>query len=116
MTPANCFKCLSDETRLRCMMLLYSQSELCVCELTQALDLSQPKISRHLAQLRQCGLLLDTRRGQWVYYRINPDLPDWVLTILDVSAAALDNHERYQIDRVRLNTMSDRPVESACCR
>ncbi len=116
MTPANCFKCLSDETRLRCMMLLHSQSELCVCELTQALDLSQPKISRHLAQLRQCGLLLDTRRGQWVYYRINPDLSDWVLTILDVSAAALDNHERYQIDRVRLNTMSVRPAESVCCR
>ncbi len=115
MTPANCFKCLSDETRLRCMMLVYKQSELCVCELTHALNLSQPKISRHLAQLRQCGLLLDKRRGQWVYYQVNPDLPKWALDILVISASALEEHELYQIDHHRLNTMSDRPAESACC-
>ena len=116
MTPSSCFKNLSDETRLRCLMLLHSQDELCVCELTHALNLSQPKISRHLAQLRQCGLLLDMRRGQWVYYRINPELPKWTLDVLNVSACAIKEHELYQIDLDRLNSMSDRPSESTCCR
>lgn len=115
MTPSECFKCLSDETRLRCMMLVHSQGDLCVCELTHALDLSQPKISRHLAQLRQCGLLLDKRRGQWVYYLINPELPRWVIDILATSASVVENHELYQIDQNRLNSMSNRPANSVCC-
>jgi ArsR family transcriptional regulator len=97
------------------MMLVYKQNELCVCELTHALNLSQPKISRHLAQLRQCGLLLDKRHGQWVYYRINPDLPKWTLDILAISALALEEQDIYQTDHHRLNTMSDRPAKSACC-
>lgn len=115
LPPATYFKCLSDETRLRCMLLLHSQGELCVCELTHALDLSQPKISRHLAQLRQYGLLLDSRRGQWVYYRLNPDLPQWALRVLDFSTSATQADDLYQIDLTRLNTMSDRPAEPICC-
>ncbi|MGC8733368.1 MAG: ArsR/SmtB family transcription factor, partial [Halothiobacillaceae bacterium] len=43
------FHALSDPTRLRCLAMLHAQGELCVCELTRALGLSQPKISRHLA-------------------------------------------------------------------
>jgi ArsR family transcriptional regulator len=96
-------------------MLVLSQGELCVCELTHALELSQPKISRHLAQLRQCGLLLDKRHGQWVYYLINPDLPKWVVDILATSASVVENHELYQIDQNRLHSMSNRPVNSVCC-
>ena len=115
ITPASYFKCLSDETRLRSMLLLYDQIELCVCELTHALSLSQPKISRHLAQLRQCGLLLDSRRGQWVYYRINPDLPEWALDLLDISISATRDHEMYLQDLDRLKSMTGRPVESTCC-
>ena len=76
MNPIQFYKCLSDETRLRCLMLIENEGELCVCELTEALAESQPKVSRHLAQLRQCELLLDRKQGQWVYYRINPTLPD----------------------------------------
>jgi DNA-binding transcriptional ArsR family regulator len=52
------FRLLADTTRLRIVMLLQQAGELCVCELTHALDLSQPKISRHLAHLREGGLLL----------------------------------------------------------
>ena len=82
-TPITIFKCLADETRARMTLLIARQGELCVCELTAALDMSQPKISRHLAQLRQCGLLEDERRGQWVYYRLHPGLPDWVRQMLE---------------------------------
>ena len=113
--PASFFKCLSDETRLRCMLLLHKVGELCVCELTHALDLSQPKISRHLAQLRQCGLLLDTRKGQWVYYRLNPELENWAIVILDSAASAMDSDDDYRQDCSRLQLMEDRPGGGKCC-
>jgi ArsR family transcriptional regulator len=76
------FRMLSDGTRLRALMLLAAEGELCVCEFTYALGLSQPKISRHLAQLREGGLLQTRRNGQWMYYRIDPGLPDWANNIL----------------------------------
>lgn len=86
MQALTLFKCLSDETRLHAVLLLTEMGELCVCELMTALNENQPKVSRHLAQLRQCDLLLDERRGQWVFYRLNPTLPDWVKTLLETTA------------------------------
>ena len=76
-------KALSDETRMRILMLLMAQGELCVCDLTQVLDISQPKISRHLAILREAGLLHGRRAGLWVYYNLHADLPGWATTVLD---------------------------------
>ena len=52
MDQVNFFKCLSDETRLNIVTLIVENKELCVCDLTEKLQLSQPKISRHLALLR----------------------------------------------------------------
>ena len=115
LTPTTLFKCLADETRLRCLSLLYKQDKLCVCELTYALNLLQPKISRHLALLRQCNLLLDSREGQWVYYKINPDLPGWVFEILDITVKQVANDIKLQNDRARLQAMEDRPEISKCC-
>ena len=57
------FKMLADSTRLRCLLLMQAEGELCVCELTHALNLSQPKISRHLAHLREAGVLVARRNG-----------------------------------------------------
>lgn len=114
MTPAQFFKCLSDDTRLRCVTLLQKQGKLCVCELTVALDLSQPKISRHLALLRQYGLLLDSREGQWVYYQINPKLPDWASPVLENALAAVEKTGRFQSDLQRLQQMANRPEMSPC--
>ena len=68
------FKMLSDETRLRCLVLLSEQNELCVCELMYALDLPQSKVSRHLANLKTNELVTQRREEQWVLYSINPDL------------------------------------------
>jgi ArsR family transcriptional regulator len=86
--PESVFKCLGDETRLMATLLIFKEGELCVCELMEAMGESQPKISRHLAQLRACGLLTDMRRGQWVFYSISLTLPDWVNTILDSAYSA----------------------------
>jgi len=104
LSPDLYFKALSDETRLRCMMLLYEKGQLCVCDLTCALALSQPKISRHLAQLRQIGLLLDKREGQWVYYQINPELPAWAMGILAATSQAIATQKTYQDDLQRLQS------------
>lgn len=115
MLPAQFFKCLSDDTRLRCISLLHKEGRLCVCELTCALSFSQPKISRHLASLRQCGLLLDSREGQWVYYQINPKLPTWALSLLDETLLAVALTESYRQDLSRLMKMENRPEALGCC-
>lgn len=114
ITPAQFFKCLSDETRLRCVTLLQKEGKLCVCELTAALDLSQPKISRHLALLRQYGLLQDSREGQWVYYQINPKLPDWAFPILENALMAVNKSGQFEKDVERLRNMECRPEAAAC--
>ena len=61
LLPIQLFKILADETRLGIVLLLSELGELCVCDLCTALDQSQPKISRHLALLRESGLLLDRK-------------------------------------------------------
>src|SRR3989304_3575780 len=82
ITVENFFPALADPTRLRCLLLLAAEGELCVCELTHALGESQPKISRHLAMLRAAGIVSDRREGLWVHYRLNPELPPWAREVL----------------------------------
>lgn len=65
------FKALGDETRLRIVALL-THGELCVCHIEEALGLSQPNVSRHLAILRSAGIVEDRRDGNWVHYRLSP--------------------------------------------
>ncbi|WP_089707184.1 metalloregulator ArsR/SmtB family transcription factor [Vreelandella arcis] len=105
------FKCLSDETRLMLVLLIAQEQSLCVCEMTYALEESQPKISRHLAQLRQCGLLVDQRDGQWVYYRLSPQLPPWAQRIIE--AAPEGCAARLASLTQRLAAMGDRPTRRA---
>jgi ArsR family transcriptional regulator len=95
------------------MLLITHEEELCVCELTCALNESQPKISRHLAQLRTCGLLEDRRQGQWVYYRLHRSLPDWVVQILQTTLQA--NRRWLSEDARRLGQMGSRPERIAAC-
>ncbi len=64
------FKALSDETRLRILKLL-EHGELCVCDITAALDMIQSKVSFHLRALREAGILKDRREGKWMHYRID---------------------------------------------
>jgi len=107
------FKCLSDDTRLKTCLLLAKYEELCVCELVEALDVIQPKISRHLAQLRSCGLLQDRKNGQWVFYKLHPDLPEWAINT--ITEAAKHNAEYISECEGRLAAMQNRPTREACC-
>jgi ArsR family transcriptional regulator, arsenate/arsenite/antimonite-responsive transcriptional repressor len=66
------FRALGDETRLRLLEQLRG-GEQCVCDLTDELDASQPRLSFHLKALKDAGLVTDRRDGRWVYYALNPD-------------------------------------------
>lgn len=69
------FKALGDPVRLRLFSMIASHAggEVCVCDLTDAFDLSGPTISHHLKTLRTAGLVDSERRGTWVFYRVRPD-------------------------------------------
>jgi len=108
------FKMLSDSTRLRSLMLMQADGELCVCELTHALNLSQPKISRHLAHLREAGVLVARRNGTWMYYRINPQMQTWALQILHTTLDGIRRTEPFISDHKMLKTMINRPGLKCC--
>ena len=114
LNPITFFKALADETRLRSLLLILQEQELCVCELVAALADSQPKISRHLAQLRRDGILLDRKQGLWVYYRLNPELPDWALSCVQQTAAA--HSDWLTLNHQQLCQMGSRPErQQGCC-
>jgi ArsR family transcriptional regulator len=69
---AGLFHALSDETRLRILARL-RRGERCVCQLTDALDAAQPRLSFHLKTLKDAGLVTDRRDGRWMYYAIAAD-------------------------------------------
>ncbi|MBF0446428.1 MAG: metalloregulator ArsR/SmtB family transcription factor [Magnetococcales bacterium] len=114
LNPTTLFKALVDETRLRCLMLMVKEDELCVCELGFAIGESQPKISRHLAMLRKNEVVQDRREGQWIYYRIHPSLPDWARTVIKGVADGALEIDPFQDDQKRLVTMPNRPVRCGC--
>ena len=70
----NFFKVLSDDTRLRIIILLY-HSELCVCQICGVTDISQPNVSKHLAKLRDMEFVRDERQGQFIYYYLSLEEP-----------------------------------------
>ena len=88
----NYFKVLSDETRLRIMVLLF-HNELCVCQLTGITGISQPNVSKHLAKLRDLGLVKDERKEQYTFYSLN--IEDQLLE--DILGNIVDNIETYPI-------------------
>ena len=67
------FKALADPTRVAIINSLSAADEVCVCNLTETFDLSQPTISHHLKILREAGLVESSRRGTWAYYRLVPE-------------------------------------------
>lgn len=72
---ARVFKAIADPVRLRLLSLIASHAggEACVCDLTDAFDLTGPTISHHLKVLREAGIIDGERRGTWIYYRVRPE-------------------------------------------
>lgn len=112
--PIDLFSALSHETRLRCVILLMQHDELCVCELTHAIGAAQPHISRHLAQLRELGLIVDRREGLWIHYKIKPDLPQWITDVLNSTLLGVKNLSPFRNDADVRVQMSNRPGAPRC--
>lgn len=113
LKPKDFFTLLSDETRLRCMVLMRQNGEVCVCEFTKTLKMSQPKISRHLAMLRKFKIVTAYRKGTWMYYKINENLPYWALQLISHTENEIKNLTPYASD-IKSFTKMDTRV--SCCK
>jgi ArsR family transcriptional regulator len=87
------FSALSDPTRLLILERL-RYGERCVCELTDALDAAQSRLSFHLKVLKHAGLVSDRREGRWMYYTLNPDALTQLGELVETIAAAPSAAER----------------------
>ena len=114
MQPERLFSLLSDPTRLRALMLIQAEGELCVCELTFALEASQPKISRHLALMRESGVVEARREGTWMFYRLSPGLPAGATRLVGTVHDQLTGLDVFTEDLGRLGAMHDRPGARRC--
>ena len=99
---------LADRTRRRILNLIRKQ-EICVCFFTEVLDISQPKISRHLAYLRRAGIVSARRDGKWMYYSIVEPEDSHAAQILHGTLDWLKADERMQKDYERLTLVCSSP-------
>ncbi|MGD0908405.1 MAG: metalloregulator ArsR/SmtB family transcription factor [Candidatus Acidiferrales bacterium] len=100
------FRALADETRLRLLNLI-ADREICVCYFVEILGMSQPKISRHLAYLRNAGIVSARRDGKWMHYKLIPPADDAAASILQETLKHLRKKPEMKRDISRLAT--------ACC-
>jgi ArsR family transcriptional regulator len=98
------FKALSDETRLRILNLLLER-ECCVCEVMQALNISQPRASRNLSALYDAGFLKLRREGLWALYSIDKEgLKEHYTDLVEAVRKGLEGNETTLQDRLRLRS------------
>jgi len=109
-------KALSDETRLRVIKLL-EEREICVCELMQVLEMSQPRVSRHLAVLKNAGLVDDRREGKWVYYSLcSGTEKEEVKAFLQTTSSLGNNNPTVKKDRKNLKkAVRLSEAQGVCC-
>lgn len=102
MNLCEALKALGDDTRLRILNLL-SQRELCVCQLSETLRISQPSVSKHLNRLRYSGLIRCRKRSQWCFYRISEDFMQQFAGLFAFLSYQWQNERLYAEDKVQLN-------------
>ena len=109
-------KALADENRVRALGALREQS-LCVCQIVELLELAPSTVSKHLAILRQAGLVTSRKEGRWIYFALPEDegAPE-VASTLDWLFARLDASPRYGEDRKRLHQILQEDPVALCQR
>ena len=95
------FSALSDETRIRILKVLLER-DCCVCEVMQALDISQSRASRNLSILENAGFVSSRREGLWVVYSVNNQSSNSVPSLLQILSTYLEGNEIIKLDKERL--------------
>jgi ArsR family transcriptional regulator len=86
-------KALSDSNRMRIISML-KERELCVCEITDILQLATSTVSKHLSLLKEAGLIEDEKEGKWVNYRLNKERS----AMIDDCLALINKHTEHDIE------------------
>lgn len=94
------FRAFCDRTRLRILCLL-EDGELCVGDIVEILQAPQPRISRHLANLKKSGLVVSRKSGQWVHYSLAPARSTSHRKLLDCAATCFREVPELRLDRAR---------------
>jgi len=111
---AQFFKALSDETRLKIIILLLLKEELCVCDIENVLKLTQSKASRHLRYLLNSDILSDNRKNIWVYYTINKNLNINKLEFIKIIKQSIDK-EKWQELKIKLDKWIESKEKNNMC-
>ncbi|NTW04826.1 MAG: metalloregulator ArsR/SmtB family transcription factor [Peptococcaceae bacterium] len=98
----NIFKGLSDETRLRILVLLYQEEELCVCELSGILEVPQPRISQNLTKFRDMNLVIDKRKEKYIYYSLKKE-NKILLNILKDVVDDIGSYPKLSADKAKIS-------------
>ena len=112
---AQFLKVLGDEARLQILWLLFNHEELCVCDIMEALEITQSKASRHLATLRHAGLVVDRREGAWSYYSLCPAKNHLEHAVLESLRHKLGQHPDAAGITKKLNQWLARKERGAVC-
>jgi ArsR family transcriptional regulator len=107
-TEAQLFKVLADSTRLRLAVVLAIKGELCVCELVEALDEPQYKVSRHLGIMKAEKLVEGRREGAWMYYRLCDPTNELERCLFECFRECLVKHETARADLKRLKNVASK--------
>ncbi len=108
------FHALSNEIRLRIVLLLAAEPQLSVCQLVRILDLPQPKVSRHLAVLRDAGVVTVDRRAQWICYSLEQALEPWQREVVEATRKTVCDSEQYVEDQRRLEKVRAMMTNHPC--
>lgn len=106
------FRAFADQNRLRILSLL-SKGELCVCDIMDVLKMPQPKVSRHLAYLRNAGLVSSRKEGLWIYYELTKPIGTLHSRLLSCLDSYFDEVPTFERDQKALKDLKQQ--EKACC-
>ena len=111
------FATLGNEIRLRCLYLAAKHGEICVCEAVDTLGISQPTASKAFRALKDMALVDDRREANWTYYRLNPDMPKWLRSVVFLVVRELEQDGRFADDDERFGQcrVQNRSVAGRAC-
>jgi len=111
---AKCFSALGNETRLRCLHLVAVNGEACVCEIVQALAITQPSASKALNSLKSVGLLNVRREANWNYFSLNKGMSESAKSIITAAVKELASSSTHSADQKRFVRLDLRENKTQC--